>query len=119
MAVYPTLSVTPQVANHRQTRAADPTLRTPFEGGYVQTRPRFTRIPRRWSISYAEGNALPAADKTTLYNFESARGVGGEAFTWTSPFDGGSYTVRFAAPIEFAPVTGTATWSARFDLEEV
>lgn len=119
MENFPTLSVTPSLGPWEQTRALDPTLRSEKEGGYVSTRPRFTRIPKKWKIAYQQGNSLPSADKTTLEAFEETVKVGSDMFSWVNPFDSQTYTVRLAGPIVFKPIVGSLRWEASFELEEV
>jgi len=69
-----------------------PQLRTEFEGGYVQSRPRCTRATRRWTLVW---NAMTNADFATL---ESAFIADmGTTFSWTEPVTSTSYTVRYAA----------------------
>ncbi|WP_298434594.1 hypothetical protein [Geobacter sp.] len=116
---FPALSVVPAVSAWKEKKALDPTLRTQTEGGYVQTRPRFTRIPKRWEIAYKAGNALPAADKATLEAFETTVKVGSNMFTWLNPLDNVTYNVRLREPIEFAPEGTTLLWQARLILEQV
>lgn len=68
-----------------------PQVRSEFEAGYVQTRPRATRERRIFKLNWL---ALPTADWATLDAFFVAN-IGG-TFTWTNPEDSQSYTVRFA-----------------------
>jgi len=116
MPTFPTLSINPSVTPWEEGAANDPTLRSPFEAGYVQTRARFTRIPDRWHIGYT---LLPKADKDTLRAFEKTVKVGSDSFTWTNPDDQQTYTVRFLAPISYKPVGTMANWHVEFVLEEV
>lgn len=73
---------------------SDPALRAKMEGGYVVTRPRHTRRPRRtWKIGFTD---IRDADKTALQVFwDSVRG-GSEAFNWTVPVSNEAVVVRFA-----------------------
>lgn len=116
---YPSLSVNPTYAWEEKV-AVDPTIRSRSEGGYLKTRPRFTRIPDRWHVVY---DPLPNADKNTLKAHEIERGVGSNSFSWTNPIDSQSYEVRFAAPVEYRLlpyfVNGGRAWRVEFDLEEV
>ena len=117
---FPTLSVTPSVAPWQQTKTGDPTIRSPFEAGYVQTRARFTRVPKAWTIAYQDGNSLPVADKLTLEAHENAVNCGAAIFSWLNPSDGTTYQVRYGkTPIVFTMLYNNLFWTASFTLEQV
>jgi hypothetical protein len=118
MADFPSLSTKPAQSEFREESAYDPTLRSKSEGGYLKTRPRYTRMPRKWRLVYPW---MSGTDKDTLWAFEVARKVGGESFNWTNPQDSQVYVVRFGAPILYRllKVKGDDTWRVEFDLEEV
>ncbi|MCW4050353.1 MAG: hypothetical protein NWE89_11530 [Candidatus Bathyarchaeota archaeon] len=124
MAAFPTLYIhgtlvhTPVVGRFEDTMAQNPTIRSQFEGGYVQTRSRFTRIARRWTVSY---RGMSQANKNTLRTFENARRAGSELFTWTNPEDSTSYNVRFLEPVIYTPWehTNFLQWNIDFVLEQV
>ena len=73
MPTFPTLSVNPSVESWDEGVAFDPTISSPKEGGYRQTRARFARIPDKWHVGYYP---CPAADKTLIRNFEKTVKVG-------------------------------------------
>lgn len=74
---------------------ADPTLRSEFEDGSQQTRPKHTRIRRTFSV---EWNSLPDAEKQMLEDFYcNVAKAGAVAFNWTEPVSGKRYAVRFGA----------------------
>lgn len=117
---FPVLSVSPSVNNWEEGKASDPTIRSQKEGGYIATRPRFTRIPKKWKVAYQQGNALTLADKALLEAHEDSVKIGADSFTWTSPMDGQTYTVRYVdGPIAFKPLVGKLLWEAAFGLEQV
>jgi hypothetical protein len=117
---FPILSVAPSISGWEEGKASDPTIRSTKEGGYVSTRPRFTRIPKKWQMSYSQGNALPLADKLLLEAHEESVHVGANSFTWTNPMDGVTYTVRYVdGPIKFKPLVGNVLWEATISLEQV
>lgn len=116
---YPVLSVAPSVTGWKEKAAYDPAIRTPYEAGYVQTRPRHTRIPLMWELQYVEGNALPEADKATLQAFEHGVGIGSAMFQWTHPRTGTVYAVRFKEPVEYMPQGNHLYWRVRLVLEQV
>ena len=68
-----------------------PQVRTEFEGGYVQSRPRTTRAVRRWTLTWS---SLPEADYQALAAFFVANQGG--SFEWTDPVTGTGYTCRFS-----------------------
>lgn len=74
---------------------ADPTLRSEFEDGSQQTRPKHTRIRRTFSV---EWNSLPDGEKELLVDFYcNTVKAGSEAFDWNDPVSGKQYVVRFGA----------------------
>lgn len=115
MADFPTLSVYPSIHGWAEEVAVDPTIRNDYEAGYVITRARFTRIPKKWHVVY---NAMPQSDKEILQAFENDVKVGSCAFNWTNPLDNIQYTVRFLAPISYR-LLSPGIWQVEFDLEEV
>jgi len=67
-----------------------PIIRTEFEGGYVQSRPRATRWTRRWNLVWT---AMTEADFQT---FEAYFRTMRTTDTWTEPVTSTSYTFRFS-----------------------
>lgn len=124
MAIFPTLTrhgslaCTPEVHSFTSEKAHDPTIRSESDGGYVKSRARFTRLPEKWNICYTW---LSQANKNTIKDFEEARLIGSESFTWTNPEDGISYTVRFLGLVRYTPHASTnyLWWTVEFELEEV
>jgi len=83
---------TPQIILAESSRAS--TIRSPFEAGYMQTRARFTRMPKRFELHW---NHLSAADLATLRTYYESTVVGGaNAFDWTHPTTSTVYSCRFA-----------------------
>ena len=116
MPTFPTLSQNPSIEGWDEGIAFDPTIKSRTEGGYKQTRPRFTRMPDGWNIAY---KALPQADKNTLRTFEKTVKVGSEMFTWTNPINSVTYNVRFVKPISYKLHLTSIYWNVEFELEEV
>jgi hypothetical protein len=116
MATFPTLSPKPDVEGWEETRAYDPTIRAKSEGGYVKTRPRYTRAPEQWKVVY---QFLPLSDKTTIKTFETTVLVGADAFTWTNPVTSVAKTVRFLEPVKYTPQGSRLFWKIEFTLQEV
>lgn len=74
---------------------ADPTLRSEYEDGSQQTRPKFTRIRKIFTV---EWNSLPDTEKELLVDFYcNTVKAGAEAFDWMDPVSGKQYAVRFGA----------------------
>ena len=110
---------TPRVTPYSDTFATDPTIRTPKDAGYVQTRARFTSIPRQYHVLY---EAITTFDKNLIYTFEKDTVVGGsEAFSWAIPTGGGTISVRFLAPVSYIPWEDAnyTRWNVEFDVESV
>lgn len=121
MADFPSIGGRFSAGDYEVGAALDPTIRSDFEAGYVQTRARFTRIPKRWPITYRD---TPDADKETVEAFEATLGVGSDSFNWTDPATGDTHTVRLAGPIRYKPthqfiIPGTTHWTLTMTLEEV
>jgi hypothetical protein len=122
MATFPTiyhhgtLAQTPYI--EELTSALDPTVRTEVEAGYVRTRARFTRAPQQWKLQF---DMTKTANRDTIIAFVTARGVGGESFSWVEPVAGATKIVRFQNPPTYVPVDGTnnTRWTITLVLEEV
>jgi len=113
---YPSIETTPEADDFTEQAAYDPTLRTEFENGAVQTRARFTVSPKKWHILYRH---LSDSEKNTIESFERTVSYGAGAFNWSHPRSGSSYTVRFDGPILFKiEPKNPRLWQASFDLVE-
>lgn len=115
--VFPTLSRS-QDSKNLSIELEDKALKTEMEGGYVVTRAKHTRKPRR---KFTSGfSQLTDADKATLENFWDAVGGGSVIFDWTEPSSNTVYKVRFAAPLAFkyTGVGGTNRWDVTFTLDQ-
>ena len=107
----------PVVTAYRDSAASDPTIRTPKDAGYVQTRARFTSVPRGYHVHY---EAITTHDKNLILDFENDTvNFGAESFTWRRPDGRGNVTVRFAALVVFTPWENTnyTRWNTDFDVE--
>lgn len=113
MEPYPTLSQNPQYPLDEDRE--DSTIKSDFEGGYQHTRPRYTRIRRKFNIRYKN---LSDTDKIILETFVNTVSGGADRFLWTHPKTGTPYTVRFDKPLKFTyPYYGL--WDVEFQLNEV
>ena len=116
--MFPSLSSPPLVEGYEHGVASDPVIRSPKEAGYVQTRQRFTRVPKIWHLVYPD--TMTYADQTSLSTWESSHGYGATIDTWTSPVSGqGSYSIRLAAPIKYQLGATDQFWKFEVYLEEV
>lgn len=128
---FPTLTETPTpkplIGGWSETVGQDPTIRTPFEGGYQQTMARFTRIPEQWTVVYP---LLTRSDKELIKTFErDTVKIGAESFNWTNPDTNEIKEVRFAEPVTYEPFKtgenaifdsgGVQRWRVTMVLEEV
>lgn len=102
----------------------DTGIRSEMEGGYVLSRPRTTRRPRRtWTTGFTD---ITNADKLLLETFVNTKGTFA-SFTWTVPVPnilGGSkevVTVRFSEvpTFKYAGFGTNARWNFDCKLEEV
>jgi hypothetical protein len=99
----------------------DPAIRSKAEGGYVLTRPRYTRMPRSWNLAW---EAMTNAHYLLLMAFWTAKYGGSTSFTWICVTDDTETTVRFSDKINAKVVAWASTglpklWSVSVKLEEV
>ena len=113
---FPSLSQSPAITPWEEQAAFDPTISVPAQGGYRQTRPRFTRIPSKWTLGYL---VLPQADKTLIRGLEGDVKIGAEQFSWTNPLDSVVYQVRFLGPVRYKMHGSKFYWDVEFEIEEV
>ncbi|MEK6531254.1 MAG: hypothetical protein AABZ23_02030 [Deltaproteobacteria bacterium] len=111
---YPALSINPFFPI--EWSYEDSVIRSDTEGGYQQTRQRFTRTRRQWTLKY---DTLGAGDKALFENFFVSTISGGSAaFNWTHPTEGTTYEVRFAEPPKLS-FKAPNIYSAEFTLKEL
>lgn len=95
----------------------DPAISSEMEDGIVVTRPRYTRIRRRWELSWQN---MIAADYQTLRAFYNTQKGGSLSFLWGNPVgtDISPVTVRFTGDLtgKAAPM---GVYSVTLTLEEV
>lgn len=100
----------------------DPALVSEADGGYEMTRPRFTRIRKRWTLVWPY---MTNADYLTLINFYDTTAVGGSVnFNWTNPMTGATQAVRFAGAPDASLILwnndqSPRAWSVKLTLREV
>ncbi|MFM0095681.1 hypothetical protein PQQ87_08710 [Paraburkholderia nemoris] len=97
----------------------DPSMQTKMDGGYVVSRAKFTRTPRRtWTSGYT---SISNSDKQILSNFYQSVMGGSVIFDWTSPQDGQIYQVRFISGSLKFRYTGIGTsqlWDVTYQVQE-
>lgn len=96
----------------------DVSMKTKMDGGYVVSRAKHTRTPRKtFSTGYS---MLNDAHRATLQSFyESVRG-GSVIFDWIEPWSDVLYHVRFteALNFKFAGVGNSKFWDVVLKLEQ-
>lgn len=119
MPAYPTLTEKPDSQSMVE-RFLNPGVRSEYEGGYIVSRARYTRAPRKmFGFSY---KALGNTDKIALENFYRTVKGSADSFTWTHPFALTTHTVRFtdtALEFHWAGHGQRALWDVSLELEEV
>ncbi len=67
-------------------------IRNEFSSGYVQSRPKWTRSRKKFTLNWSSG--MSAIEKETLETF--FKNNIGNSFDWTNPLDDVTYTVLFS-----------------------
>lgn len=97
----------------------DPSLQTKMDGGYVVSRAKFTRPPRRtWTSGYT---SISDTDRQTLANFYQAVMGGSIIFDWTCPQDKKVYQVRFVGgslKFRYVGMGTTQLWDVTYQVQE-
>jgi len=98
----------------------DPSMSTPMEGGYVVTRAKHTRTPRKsWSCGIQQ---MRAADKLVMVNFWNLVRGGSVMFDWVNPDDAVTYQVRFKSgqglTFKYVGAGALRRWDCSFTLEQ-
>ena len=83
----------------------DPAIRTEMENGMVQSRARFTRIRRSWTLAW---NALSEEDFQAVMTHYRGQKGGSDAFYWTNPISKERVNVRYTK------ITDAATYENGF-----
>ena len=99
-----------EVSHHRKK------VRSDFEAGYVQQRPRWTRSRKKFNLRW---DLLPEADLTTLLDhFDNNQG---STFNWTHPIRNTTYTVMYSGDSINYDLSADRVkyYSASVELEEI
>jgi len=91
-----------------------PHVRSEFEVGYVQSRPRSLRSVRRWRLSW---DLLSESDYQLLKTFFET--YQGGSFTWTHPVSAVQYTCRFSGDSLPSRIVAAGWRSCECPIEEV
>lgn len=98
----------------------NPGMRSEMDGGYVMSRARHSRPPRK---TYTTGfTDLSNAERISIQDFWDLNMGSADSFSWTDPVDAGVKTVRFAGDLDFkyTGVGGNHRWMiSNIKLEEV
>lgn len=96
--------------------AYNPVIQKEFEAGYSQTRPRYTRAKKRFTLRW---DYMPTTEVDLLRDFYEDDAVGGAAFTWQHPISGAYHAVRFTEDELICTRLSAAWWAVEVRLEEV
>lgn len=117
MADFPTLSKGFDATAFKMSYENPAVQEGETEGGYVITRARHTRRPRRYfTIRFLD---ITEADRLLLEDFWDDHRGGSVGFNWTNPITAAVFNVRFdsGASLEFSR-TGYGT-NHRYDTSEI
>ena len=117
---FPVLTGRITFEDYHDTKAFDPTYRSPYVAGYEARRSRATWVPKKWLCT---GRILTDADKSTLQTLEENAGYGADKFWFYHPRDKKTYFVCFGAgclPLDFTPEPKDPTrWRTKFIFQQV
>jgi hypothetical protein len=121
MADFPPVTMSAKEdSRYRSETQADPAIRQEIEGGYVVTRPRYTRAPRKtFKTGFTD---ISQTDKAAFQTFYDSKKGGSESFTWADPVTATVYTVRFVGTpeIQYAGRGPSFRWNiTNIGLEQV
>lgn len=118
MPAFPFTSPKPDANGFGQNVATDPTLRTEFENGIVETRSAFTTVPDEWTIKHTQLSNTNKLSVETMY--KTTTSYGSLVFDWTHPITATVYSVRFKGPPKYdVEPHGDNTWVVSFTVVEV
>jgi len=108
-----------QDAKKHSVELEDPSISTELEGGYVYSRARHTRAPRRtWTSGFTY---ITTAEKLQLETFWNDVRGGSVIFQWRNPQTGTDFLVRFVeGPLRFNYVGNRSNqrWDVSFKVQE-
>lgn len=93
----------------------NPAISSQMENGIVISRPRFTRIRKKWILKWT---ALKNDEYQVLMNFWDQMCGGSQEFQWSNPITNVNYTVRFTGELNFQ-LASYDMWEGEITLQEV
>ena len=98
----------------------NPAIKTEMEGGYMTSRPRFTRTPRKtFTLAW---KAMLNTDKIILDAFWNTNKGSSDSFIWRDPVLDVDFTVRFKGDnlnFKYVGLGATRLWDIQITLEQV
>lgn len=118
--VFPILTMSQgQDSAQYSVETEDPSTKSPLEGGYVSSRAKHTRTPRK---TFTSGfTMLKNADRAILDTFYGTTVKGGSViFDWTDPASTVVYQVRFTDKLKYkyTGIGASQRWDVAFTLEQ-
>lgn len=117
--IFPVLLKTQHDSKLHDIKLENQASRSEMEGGYVVSRPRHTRQPRKtWNGGFTEINE---ASRLVLEDFWNDVKGGSLIFDWTNPQDGITYQVRFTGEGMLFKYRGYGTtyrWDVTYTVEQ-
>ena len=118
--IFPTLALAKggQDSTQFTITPEDVAIKSEMEGGYVVSRARHTRTPRK---TFGTGyKSISDADRQTLLAFYAQVGGGAVIFDWTDPVDKLTWQVRFDGEMAFryVGIGTTKLWDVSFRLQQ-
>lgn len=98
MASYPILSKDPDGTSFKESQENPVVVGGDMEGGYIYTRARHTRVPRKtFEFKHVD---ISEIERQSLVTFWDTHRGGSLAFTWTHPITSTVHNVRFDPQME-------------------
>jgi hypothetical protein len=115
--VFPTMTKA-QDSKFYEIAQEDVTMKTAMDGGYVVSRAKHTRKPRRSFKTGFSGILNP--DRVRLMDFYDLVHGGSVIFDWTDPIEHVVYQVRFDGPMSFkyVGIGSSQLWDVQFQLQQ-
>ena len=110
MADFPNIRLPSEIEETTE----DPAIRTDFESGIVQSRARYTKQRRTWTLSWI---ALTNSEYQILRNFYLSVSGGSLVFSWKHPYEDTTFLVRFNGELK-AKNSQRDYWDLSLTIEE-
>lgn len=115
--IFPTMEME-QDSKFYNVELEDPAIKSEMDGGYVVSRARHTRKPRKtYTTGYSE---ILEPDRKRLEDFWTLVRGGSVIFDWTDPVEKAVCKVRFTQPLKFkyTGVGDLKKWEVSITLEQ-